>query len=449
MLGSRLIGAACLAVLLGVGPAPQTAAAVDPACSQPPPRSGVIREVPWAQQYLYDPANKVCPFSRGSRVTVAVIDAGVDAAHPQLRGRVRAGYDFVRDTREGDVDCLPHGTGVASIIAATKVRGIGFVGLAPRATILPVRVTDKVHLSPQSERLDPGALADGIDYAVDQGAQVLHISTVLYNDDAKVAQAIDRALFRGVVVVAPVGNGHQDRDGSGPTTPSLTPYPAAYPGVVGVGAVGPDRQRIGSSQVGPYVDVVAPGADVTAAGVQGHGTYDGTEFAAAFVSASAALLLSQRATLLGNARGRALVAAVTKRLVATASPAAGGPSSLAYGHGLVDPYRALTEPTVGGSPSALPRHSPPPRNLEAEQLARQRQQVNDRALLLGSCAVVLVLVILVGALFLPRGRRRRWQPGEGRAAALSGCDSRSEFLPGHALFEPAPERINAKTSSRT
>lgn len=433
---SGAVGTVCAAVALGLlGPSPG-AAAVAPACEKPPAPSGVIREVPWAQD-VYDAPGKIWPFSTGAGVTVAVIDSGVDGRHPQLRGQVLPGYDYVREIREGNVDCLPHGTAVASIIAAKRVSGIGFFGLAPDAKILPVRITNTVQLSPDAEPLDPGTLADAIDYAVDQDAQVLNISAVVYGHDPRLANAVSRALAAGAVVVAAVGNGHSgQRDGTGPTDPSLTPYPAAYDGVIGVGALGPDGQRLESSQIGGYVDLVAPGGEVIAAAVGGHDTYDGTSFASAYVSASAALLLAQRPGVSGLSVRSARAAAVTRRLLATASPVAGASNSLSYGHGLVDPYRALTEPVPGGEASAVAGLTPPPHDPLAEELAAAQRAANRNAMLLSAAAAVVMLVVLAAIVFLPRGHRRRWRPGRSAEPPAANSDDGPEFLPGDALFQP-------------
>jgi len=435
-----VLGGLCLAITGAVVVPAPSAAAVEPACSQLPAPTASIQEVPWAQD-LYAAPEKIWPFSTGTGITVAVIDSGVDGTHPQLgAGRVLRGYDFIRQTPQGNVDCIAHGTAVASIIAAKRVSGIGFFGLAPGVRILPVRVTNKLHLTRQSEPLDPGLLASGITYAVDQGAQVINVSVVIHRNDSRVARAVNRALSRGVLVVAAVGNGHApQRDGTGPTSAELTPYPAAYNGVIGVGAVEPDGQRVTTSQIGRYVDLVAPGGKVVAAGVRGHNIYDDTAVASAFVSACAALLLAQRPSMLGSAGGKTRLAALSKRLLATASPAVDGPTSLAYGHGLVDPYRALTERTTDARPSAMPGQIPPPRDPAAERLAAQRRAANRDSMLMGGAVAVLALLVIAAVLFLPRGRGRRWRAGRAVEAATGDDDGGPEFLPGEALFQPPPE----------
>jgi len=202
--------------------------------------------------------------------------------------------------------------------------------------------------------------------------------------------------------------------------------------------VGQDGQRVASSQVGPYVDLVAPGGSVTAAGVIGHDVYDGTSFASAFVSAAAALLLATGPSVLGTAAGKDRPPAVGRRLLATASPAAGGPDSLAYGRGLVDPYRALTERVTGIGPSAVPGLNPPPRDPAAERLAAERWSAMGNALRLAAAVTVLVLVVLTAVLVLPRGRRRRWRTSRAVQTAPAGSDDGPEFLPGEVLFQPAP-----------
>ena len=91
---------------------------------------------------LYD-LGRLAPLATGAGVRVAVIDSGVDAGHPQLRGRVDRGRDLLHGDPDAREDCVGHGTGVASIIAAEPVDGVGFHGLAPGATVVPVRITEK------------------------------------------------------------------------------------------------------------------------------------------------------------------------------------------------------------------------------------------------------------------------------------------------------------------
>jgi type VII secretion-associated serine protease mycosin len=366
------------------------------ACLSPAAPGQPITQVPWAQNSLA--AERVWSFSRGRGVTVAVIDSGVDTDHPQLSapGKVQAGFDFIRQRPGADFDCISHGTAVASIIAATPEPGIGFHGVAPDARILPVRVSDlDTGAGDNGTAVNPSVFAHAIRYAVDQGARVLNLSVVMYSDVAVVRDAIRYAEAMDAVVVAAAGNQHQD-SGADPV-----PYPAGYPGVIGVGAITIDTTRLAASQVGNYVDLVAPGGGVLAATRQhGYVFWDGTSFATPFVSATAALVRAAYPQL--NA------AQVRQRLLATADPAAGGPVSPAYGHGVVDPYRAVTEGLDGANPAARPvaLRTPTPDLAAAQRTTQARLRARH-----ANNAVLVVIAVAAGVLLLvgiaSLGRRPR------------------------------------------
>jgi membrane-anchored mycosin MYCP len=357
------------------------------ACANPDPARPVVAARPWAQQVL-DPA-AVWPFSTGAGVTVAVVDSGVDSDHPQLRGgAVLRGEDFhlVGDL-PGSFDCDSHGTAVASIVAARPVAGVGFAGLAPGARILPVRVSDRGYTDAGGVALiDPVVLARGIWYAADHGAKVLNLSLAGTADDKLIRDAVAHARERDVLVVAAAGNGQQG------TEPQRT-YPAAYEGVLGVGAVDESGVRLTGSQIGPQVDLVAPGGEVLAATrAGGHQYWQGTSFAAPFVAATAALVRSAWPKLTADQ--------VAARILATATPTPGGPGSAAYGAGLVNPYRAVTDGLVDAAPAALPALRPDPRPPAPPPMPALR--------ILGA-AVAIAVLMLLGVAVLRRGRRERWQ----------------------------------------
>ena len=100
-----------------------------------------ITDVPWPQQH-YD-LTALGAQTTGTGLTVAVVDSGVDAVHPQLRDAVRTGADMLVRGGDGREDCVGHGTAVASIIAGRPAAGTPFQGLAPGVTILPVRVSER------------------------------------------------------------------------------------------------------------------------------------------------------------------------------------------------------------------------------------------------------------------------------------------------------------------
>jgi type VII secretion-associated serine protease mycosin len=373
-----------LATALSAGPLPLAAPPAG-TCTDPDPAHPVIAAEPWAQRTLA-PAT-VWPFSTGKGVTVAVVDSGVDSDHPQLRqrGAVSRGQDFhLIGDLPGAFDCDSHGTAVASIIAARSVPRVGFAGLAPGATILPVRVSDRGYTEGGVELIDPAVLARGIWYAVDNGAEVLNLSLAGAGDDPLIRDAVAHAVEKDVLVVAAAGNAQEG------STPQRS-YPAAYDGVLGVGAVDASGQRLTSSQIGPQVDLVAPGGGVLAATrAGGHRYWQGTSFAAPFVAATAALVRSAWPDLTARQ--------VADRLLATATPAPGGPGSAAYGAGLVNPFRAVTDGLVAGSPAAVPPLRPDPARPAPEPLPAVR--------ILGFAALTAVLL----AAFTALARHRRWQP---------------------------------------
>ncbi|SCE65256.1 type VII secretion-associated serine protease mycosin [Micromonospora viridifaciens] len=394
---SRPIARPALAVLAAVlaagSPAAPAAARAPAVCAQPPAAARPVADPPWPQQ-RYAP-DRLAPLATGAGVTVAVVDSGVDRTHPQLAGRVHPGADFLDPGGDGTRDCAGHGTGVASLIAAAPRPGVAFQGLAPGARILPVRVSEQQVVEGRESGRTVGAadFARAIRWAVDHDADVLNLSVVLYADSPAVRLAIAYAVRRDVVVVAAAGNLH---DSGNPR-----PYPAAYDGVLGVGAIGADGTRSAFSQTGPYVDLVAPGSDVLmAAPGEGHRRAEGTSYATPFVAATAALLRQYHPEL--------TAAEVARRIVGSADPAPGSDA----GAGVLNPYRAVTEsagPAVAHPRrgTALPEDRPDP--AEVAQRTR-RAAARDRALLVAGATGAATTVVVLLAVVLPRGARRRWRP---------------------------------------
>ncbi|WP_202867595.1 type VII secretion-associated serine protease mycosin [Kribbella pittospori] len=378
----------------------------DVAVAKPPPglctnadaALPVIRQLPWAQQIL-DPA-RVWPYSTGAGVLVAVVDSGVDSDHPQLRrpGKVAAGEDFFQVGRlRANFDCDSHGTAVAGIIAADAAAGIGFRGIAPQARILPVRVSERGSTDGTANEIDPLVLAQGIRYAADQGADVINLSLAGARDDKVVRQAVAYAQRKDVLVIAAVGNGQRDDT----IRPS---YPAAYPGVLGVGATDIAGTRLQSSQIGPYVDLMAPGGSVVgAARSGGHNYYSGTSFAVPFVAGTAALVRAAWPNLTAPQ--------VAQRLLATTMPARGGSSRAAYGVGIVDPYRAVTDGLTTKRPAVMPTMAHPPVDEVAAARTAGEQRLMSRAWHGSGLVIAAALLALLVALIVPQAVRRRWRPG--------------------------------------
>lgn len=425
---TRLLCALAATTLLSAPSVVAVGAPPRGACTNPEPARPAVRQMPWAQQLLAP--QRVWPFSTGSGVTVAVIDSGVDADHPQLSraGKVLAGRDFfLVGTLPGDYDCVSHGTAVAGIIAADKRPGIGFSGIAPGVRILPVRISDREVTDDGNTRvIDPLVLARGIRYAADQGAKVINLSLSGIRDHREVSAAIRYAQSKDALIVAAVGNSQRD------ARPDLPSYPAAYPGVVGVGAIDIAGARVTSSQIGRYVDLVAPGDGVLGSTrVSGHAYFSGTSFATPFVSATAALVRSAWPNL--NAEQ------VVQRLLATATPARGGPGSLAYGAGVVDPYRAVTE-GLGGVARPMPEAVRPAPDPAVVAEAAWWHDADRRARTLGIIALGAAAALTVLGTAAVRGRRRRWRPSR----AIVTRSGPAPEAPPERLFEPRKATVESE-----
>ncbi|MGW4084530.1 type VII secretion-associated serine protease mycosin [Streptomyces sp. NPDC004822] len=315
---AALLGA-CLAVL------PATTAHADS-----------IRAQQWALEAMH--TQEAWRTTKGAGVTVAVLDTGVDDDHPDLKDNVLTGKDMVGFGAErGDRPWARHGTAMAGIIAGHghgQGNGDGVLGIAPEAKILPVRVIleDGDPARAKARNTRGNALAEGIRWAADHGADVINLSL---GDDSKSAhpeagedEAVQYALRKGAVVVASAGNGGEKGD--------HISYPAAYPGVIAATAVDRYGTRASFSTRRWYATVSAPGDKVVIADPD-RKYYEGwgTSAAAAFVSGAVALI---------KAAHPSLTPAQIKRLLedtARNAPASGRDDS--RGYGFVDPAAALTK----------------------------------------------------------------------------------------------------------
>lgn len=248
-------GAGLLTGALVVAPAAQ--AAPEQGCGGEAPR--YLDEEPPALAQLG--ASKAWQLATGAGVTVAVVDSGVDDRNPHLAGAVLQGTDVVRagTADAGRKDTWGHGTTVAGIIAARPVDGSGVRGLAPDARILPVRVYYGEDFEDERDGTDPDPdrIAEGIRWAVDNGAQVVNVSMSSDADVPALRAAVEHATARGALVVASAGNRNTAEDDS-----DSPRYPAAYPDVLAVAAVDRDLNPTDASIHGDHVDVAAPGQDV-------------------------------------------------------------------------------------------------------------------------------------------------------------------------------------------
>ncbi|MGW0431883.1 type VII secretion-associated serine protease mycosin [Micromonospora sp. NPDC003197] len=307
---------------LGLAPTQVSALGLTPA--EPvglPVRTESVREQQWQLDKL--DAKAAWRMSTGQGVTVAVIDSGVDASHPDLEGQVLPGIDLV-DPAGGDgrSDPVGHGTTVAALIAGRDNDKRGVVGLAPKAKILPVRV-----LNEKNRYDDALIVAKGVLWAVNHGAQVINLSLGGSGDSAALAAALDYAFARNVVVVACTGN---------LTTSSASTvwYPAREPGVIAVAGLESDTDRLWSGSItGSETVLTAPATGLTGARPGGYWRVQGTSFAAPLVAASAALLRAKWPDMSAGS--------VVSRLVETARDLGPAGRDDRFGFGLVDPVAAL------------------------------------------------------------------------------------------------------------
>ncbi|GAA3479214.1 type VII secretion-associated serine protease mycosin [Streptomyces yanii] len=317
----RALGAVCAA----------TAFALLPAV---PARADTIRPQQWGLQALH--TDRAWQTTRGKGITVAVVDTGVDDSLPDLTGQVLPGKDMIGfGARRGDRSWARHGTAMAGIIAGRGHgvgRGDGVLGIAPEAKILPVRVIlEASDPSRAKARRSRGtALADGIRWAADHGADVINLSL---GDDSESAHpeggedaAIQYALRKGAVVVASAGNGGEKGD--------HISYPAAYPGVIAVAAVDQYGTHAAFSTRRWYATVSAPGVDIVVPSPDRHYYIEwGTSAASAFVSGAVALVRAAHPGL--------SPAQVKKLLMDTARNSPEGGRDDSRGYGIVDPAAAI------------------------------------------------------------------------------------------------------------
>ncbi|WP_369380677.1 type VII secretion-associated serine protease mycosin [Streptomyces sp. cg36] len=314
---AALLGAALVA-LLPAGPA----------------RADGIRDRQWELAAMH--TEQAWRTTKGKGITVAVLDTGVDATQPDLAGQVLPGKDLIGfGAGRGSRDWARHGTAMAGIIAGHghgPGNGDGVLGIAPEARILPVRVilesSDPARKKARESR--GGALAEGIRWAVDHGADVINLSlgddSASAHPEAAEDAAIQYALSRGAVVVASAGNGGEQGD--------HVSYPAAYPGVIAVAAVDRFGTHAAFSTRRWYATVSAPGVDVVIADPD-RKYYEGwgTSAASAFVSGAVALVRA--------AHPRLTPAQIKTLLADTARNAPRGGRDDSRGYGMVDPAAAL------------------------------------------------------------------------------------------------------------
>lgn len=257
-------------------------------------------------------------------LVVAVIDTGIDYTHPDLQNKVVLGpnYTFSKKWYEfgkkdpGPIDDNSHGTHCAGIIGSLAENRIGIAGIAPGVKLMAVKVLDAEGGGTAF------AVMKGIAYAITHGAKVVNLSLGSAGASSVEREFFEAATDAGALIVAAAGN---EADGVG--------FPAAYPGVLSVGAVDSGKNLASFSNHDTSLGLVAPGVGImsTILGKQ-YAKFSGTSMAAPYVSGVAALVWSKHPEYTADQ--------VRARLLDTAEKL-GDPSL--FGHGLIDPQRALAD----------------------------------------------------------------------------------------------------------
>jgi subtilisin family serine protease len=266
--------------------------------------------------------------AHGMNVTIAVIDSGIDASHPELANTIADTFDALGSKEGAHV----HGTGIAGAIAAHG----RLMGSAPEARIIAIRAFGS---TPGGAESSSYIIIKSLNHAVLHGAQVINMSFA-GPKDMLIERAIAATAARDVLLVAAAGN-------AGPKSPPL--FPAANPNVIAVSGTDAQDRLFTASNRGVHIALAAPGTDIfLPAPDQKYQMTSGTSFSAAYVSGIAALLLERNPTLKPN-EVRAILTSTARDLGAP------GKDEL-FGYGEPDAFAATTAAT--GTPPVPMANAP-------------------------------------------------------------------------------------------
>ncbi|MBR0824180.1 S8 family serine peptidase [Bradyrhizobium manausense] len=284
----------------------------------------------------------------GANVTVAVIDSGIDARHPELANSISDNFDALGSQEGPHI----HGTGIAGAIVAHA----RLMGSAPEARIIAIRAFGGTTGGAESSSY---VILKSLNYAAEHGAQIVNMSFA-GPKDAVIERAIAATAARGLVLIAAAGN-------AGAKSPPL--YPAANPNVIAVSATDAQDKLFTASNRGNYIALAAPGVDIFLPAPDGkYQMTSGTSFSAAYVSGVAALLLERNFALKPEALRMTL--AKTARDLGTP-----GRDDL-FGDGQADAYAAvMAVPVDGATPMAAA-----PGTTKREDASERREEPGTRAL---------------------------------------------------------------------
>jgi type VII secretion-associated serine protease mycosin len=349
-----------------------------------PAMADKVRTDQWHLSFLE--ISKAHSLSQGEGITVAVVDTGIDAKHPDLTRNVLPGFDAVAGgSGNGWGDLDGHGTGMAGLVAAHghgAGNADGALGLAPKAKILPIRLRAGGDWGKGTE------MALAVDEAVKRKAKIISISV---NSDANSYDAVQRAIKAGVIVVASAGNQPADY---------FIGDPAAHPGVVAVGAVGTDGNIAPVSVRGHAVSLVAPGVDIVSTGKNGKyriGT--GTSPSTALVAGAAALVWSKYPQMSSTQ--------VIDHLTNTATDKGTPGRDQEYGFGVLNIVKALSTTPASASASASPSAGPTTSRQVGPTTAPSTPDNKSNTVLWAGLATAVLVAIVLLAVFSRRRSANR------------------------------------------
>jgi subtilase family protein len=350
--------------------------------------------------------DRLWPKSQGEGITIGLVDTGVEASIPDLSSVVLSGANPGPGGGDGrtdldDAEVPGHGTGMASLIASQGT-STGFLGIAPKAKILPVVSTRTTDVAP------------AIRYAADRGVQVISISQADPQPcPADVQKAVAYALDKDIVIVAGAGNDGDGANGSN--------FPANCSGVLAVGAVDNRFNPWDQTQRKSYVAVAAPGAPSSVIAKDGrvHPSQGGTSQSTALTSAVVALVRSKFPDM--SARQ------VVQQIISSAGDVGPKGRDDQTGYGLIRPTRILQ--------GAVPRNGPNPvfdaydkwKAANADQTGAVGSRSNadgsgssTNYVLIGGFGAMIVAVIVVLFVVLSKNRRRLQAARAGQYGAGPG-----------------------------
>lgn len=252
--------------------------------------------------------------SAGSNVTIAVLDTGVDASHPDLVASVVPGWNFFSGN-SSTVDVYGHGSKVAGSVAATLNNATGVAGVAGQARIMPIKISDDTGYGSWS------AMAQGLTYAADNGVRVANISYMV-GGVSTVQSAAQYMKGKGGLVFVSAGN------------TGVAATDAATTTLIPVGATNSADAIASFSTYGPYVALSAPGEGIyTTTKGGGYGAVSGTSFSSPIAAGVAALVMAANPALSS--------AQVESILFSTAQDLGAGGRDPYYGNGRVNAAAAI------------------------------------------------------------------------------------------------------------